>query len=159
MLSLDLKRTPLLAPNLYSWFNSELVPVCFGRGLSPSPSGVPFPSGSRTLVTKFSNSPGYRFSPALSAEYPHAPVLQQSHLVAASPLQALPPGNHFPDLFTHASRGHARIAADCSGRRLLLPLCGIAPARRLCEALRFQAICRTLARNEVREATHADAGR
>ena len=48
--------------------------------------------------------PDYRFFPALSSECSHAPLHQQDHLVAASPAQTLPPGNHSPGLLAHAPR-------------------------------------------------------
>src|ERR1700694_6165913 len=94
---------------------------------------------------------GYRFLTALCAEYPHGPALQQTLLVAASLPQTLSSWNHSPGLFAQDPRGHTRTDAKRSGRRGLLPLRGIAPARRLREDVRFEAVHLALAANKVRE--------
>ena len=84
-------------------------------------------------------------------------ALQQILLVAASPQQTVRPRIQLSGLLVHAPREHTRTSAGCSRRRLLLPLCGIAPAWWLCEDVRFEAVRPTLAGNEMREASYADA--
>jgi len=141
------------------------------RTPSPIRNGLQSESGSASLhrlrspLARWFQDPGnttpglpdYRFFPALSSECSDAPLHQQNHLVAASPAQTLPAGNHSPGLFAHAPCGHTRFAAECSGRRVLLPLCGIAPARRLREDVRFEAIRLAPAGNKMREASYAVA--
>jgi hypothetical protein len=75
--------------------------------------------------------------------------------MAARPLPNLLPGTCCIDLLTIPFCGHTSIAATCSGARLLLSLCGISRTPRVCEVVRFKAICFPLAANEVRETTHA----
>ncbi len=159
MLRVAPKRAHPSAPNPHCEFNSELPPISIRHGF---PSALPaerLPCGSRTWVTEFSNFRGYRFFSKLSAECPNAPVLRQNHPVAASPREAVPPGNRLPGRLACTSRGHPGVAAKYSRKRLLLPLCGIAPPRRLREDVRFEAKCLALEGDKVREAPHADARR
>ena len=78
--------------------------------------------------------------------------------MAAPPLPNLLPGTPCIELLTATLCGHTSIAANCPGKRMLLPLCGIARPRRLCKVVRFEAICLPLAGNEVRETAHAYTG-
>src|SRR5437879_1828470 len=114
--------------------------------------------GSRTPVTKSSTYWNYRFFPAPSVRYGNALALQPNHIVAAPPLPVLLPGIPCTELLTITSRGHSSIAANCSGSRMLLSLCGIARPGRLCEVVRFEPLCLSLESDEVRETTHANAG-
>ena len=155
MLSLALKSARPPAPNPHFSIRNRL------QSESGTVSLLRLRAHSCPWFQDLSNSifglPGYRFFPALSAEFPHGPALQQTYLLAASLLQALSSRNHSPGLLAQAPRGHSRTAAECSGRRVLLPLCGIAPARRLREDVRFEAVRLALAPNKVRETPHADA--
>jgi hypothetical protein len=98
----------------------------------------------------------YRFFPAFSAKYARASILQQGHVVATGAPPTLRPTRHSPGLRFLAPRRHAGIAAHCSRGRMLLPLHGIAPARRLREVVRFETICLALVGHQMRETPHAD---
>lgn len=100
---------------------------------------------------------GYRFFSALCGEYTRASILQQDSLVAAWTLQTLHPDHHSPGWLIQDSRRHAGNAALGSRGRLFLPLLGIAPARRLREAVRLEEICLALVGHQMRETSHADA--
>ena len=89
---------------------------------------------------------GYRFFSELCGEYTRASIL----------LQILYPDHHSPGWLIHDPRGHTGTAALGSCGRLLLPLLGIAPARRLREAVRLEEICLALVGHQMRETSHAD---
>ena len=130
------------------------------RERPPLPLTFPslFPSGYRTRVTILPARRGYRFFSLFSAEYPRATALQQYNSARAFARPTLLSRNHCPGLLAQASRGHACLAANGSRRWLLLPLCGIAPARRLRQDVRFKALCFPLAGHQVCETPHAHAG-
>src|SRR6266849_9299570 len=132
---------------------SELGTARFRHG-----GEVSLQPGSRTPVTKSSTYWNYRFFPAPPAKYGNALALQRNHIVAAPPLPDLHPGIPYPKLLLFAFCGHTGNAANCSGSRMLLPLCRIARPWRLCEVVRLKALRLSLASNEVRQATHAYAG-
>src|SRR5260370_1043327 len=159
MLSLAHQRAHSSAPNPHCEFNSEPSPVRIRHGFHPEQSAAPWPCGSRTRVTKFSNFRGYRFFSKISTECPNAPVLRQNHPMALSPGEAVPPGIRLPCRLAHTSRGPPGVAAECPPERVLLPLCGIAPASRLCEDVRLEAKSPALEGEEMREALHADSRR
>jgi len=77
--------------------------------------------------------------------------------MAAPPLPNLLHGIHFAGLVAIALCRHTNHVANCSGSRMLLSLCGIAPSRWLREVMRFKALRLSLASNEVRQTTHANA--
>ena len=109
---------------------SELGTARFRRG-----GEVSLQPGSRTPVTKSSTYWNYRFFPAPSAKYGNALALQRNPVVAALPLPCLYPGIPYPELLLFAFCGHTGNAANCSGGRMLLPLCGVARSGRLCEVV------------------------
>src|SRR5260370_22482398 len=129
---------------------SELGTARFRHG-----GEVSLQPGSRTPVTKSSTYWNYRFFPAPSAKYGNVLALQRNHIVAALPLPYLPPGIPYPELLLFAFCGHTGNAANCSGGRMLLPLCGIARPGRVCEAVWFKAPRLSVAGHEVRPAHHA----
>ena len=110
--------------------HSELGTALFRHG-----GEVSLQPGSRTPVTKSSTYWNYRFFPAPSAKYGNALALQRNHVVAALPLPYQHPGIPYPELLLFAFCGHTGNAANCSGGRMLLPLCRIARPGRLCEVV------------------------
>ena len=155
MLDLSLGKIAAVAPNLHlsSIWNAESGTTLFLSLFR----ALPCP-GSRTRVTKLTASRGYRFFFVLSLECSHAPLPRHYPLVAASPQQIHPAGHHASRLLTAAPREYSRIAAKCSDKRMLLPLRGSPPARRLREDVRFEKVL-TLVGKNVRETSHAIAGR
>jgi hypothetical protein len=111
-----------------------------------------------TRVTKLPDCESYRFFSRLYPEYLHAPPVRQNRCVAASAQQTVLLWNDFSGLRRHTFRRHTWPGAEGSDRRMLLPLCGIAPGTQLREVVRFKALCLAMAGSEVREAAHADAG-
>lgn len=159
MLKLDLGLACRTAPNSYSEFNSELSPLSIWNDPLPWPSAANLLPGSRTLVTKLSDSRCYRFFPKHSPEYAHASALQQASLMAERPWQTVLRGISGTGLLSNTLCGHAGVAAPCSRGWLLLPLCGSAPASRLCKDVRIEALVLAPGENKVCEAPHANAQR
>ena len=101
----------------------------------------------------------YRFSLRLSAKWFHAWASPHCLLTACPLWEVILSRNLHPRVLDHPSGGHARTAAPSLLGRLLLPLCGITPARRLREDVRFEEIRFAVVGKNLREAPHADTGR
>jgi hypothetical protein len=110
---------------------------------------------SRTRVTKFSNSRGYRFFSAAHPISLHAPPPR--FFVPPKCQEMARTGNRFPCVLFHGLRGHFGLAAHCSCLALLLPLLGIAFPRWMRENVRVKTQCFPLVGHQLRETSHEAA--
>jgi hypothetical protein len=115
--------------------------------------------GSRTRVTGFPALRSYRFFVGTSSKWVHvtAPLLR--HFPPEAPPQTLARGNSVPALFPSVASRHACAIAESRGRRMLLPLRGVAPPCWLCEDVRFEKNCAPMVGDYLREAAYAVACR
>ena len=129
MFRLALRSAHTSAPNPHCRFNSELPPHGIRNPRCSSRSNDCLPLGSRTPVTKFSNSRDYRFFSPLSAEWPRCLGS------LAKPSRGEPSGGRVSlELLSSSARLRcSRIRPHCYGR-FLQAGASVTARNRTCEA-------------------------